>query len=99
MKIVADMSLYPLKDGPVPDIIDFIRELREQDGIEIVSNQLSTQVRGEFEAVTSAVSRCMRAAMAAPNTVVLVVKYLNVDLEIGRAPTLTPPLAPPADVG
>jgi hypothetical protein len=29
--------------------------------------------------------------MAAPNTVVLVVKYLNVDLAIGRAPTLTPP--------
>ena len=29
--------------------------------------------------------------MEAPNTVVLVVKYLNVDLEIDRAPTLTPP--------
>jgi uncharacterized protein YqgV (UPF0045/DUF77 family) len=91
MNIVADMSLYPLKDGAVPDIIDFIRELRRQDGIEIVSNQLSTQVRGEFEAVTGAVNRCLRKAMAAPNTVVLVVKYLNVDLEIGRAPTLTPP--------
>jgi uncharacterized protein YqgV (UPF0045/DUF77 family) len=91
MNIVADMSLYPLKDGAVPDIIDFIRELRRQDGIDIVSNQLSTQVRGEFEAVTGAVNRCLRKAMAAPNTVVLVVKYLNVDLEIGRAPTLTPP--------
>jgi uncharacterized protein YqgV (UPF0045/DUF77 family) len=91
MKIVADMSLYPLKDGAVPDIIDFIRDLRGQDGIEIVSNQLSTQLRGEFEAVTGAVNRCMRKAMAASNTVVLVVKYLNVDLEIGRAPTLTPP--------
>ena len=30
MNIVADMSLYPLKDGPVPDIIEFIREMREQ---------------------------------------------------------------------
>jgi len=91
MNIVAEMSLYPLKDGAVPAIIDFIRELRRQDGIEIVSNQLSTQVRGEFEAVTGAVNRCLRKAMAAPNTVVLVVKYVNVDLEIGRAPTLTPP--------
>jgi uncharacterized protein YqgV (UPF0045/DUF77 family) len=91
MNIVAEMSLYPLKDGAVPDIIDFIRDLRRQDGIEIVSNQLSTQVRGEFEAVTGAVKRCLRKAMAAPNTVVLVVKYVNVDLEIGRAPTLTPP--------
>jgi len=41
--------------------------------------------------VTGAVDHCLRHAMDAPNTVVLVVKYLNVDAEIGRAPTLTPP--------
>jgi len=91
MRITAEMSLYPLSDWPIPGIIDFIRELGAQQGIEIVSNQLSTQLRGEFDAVTSAINRCMRQAMEAPNTVVLVVKYLNVDLEIGRAPTLTPP--------
>ena len=91
MNIVADLSLYPLKDGPIPDIIEFIREMRQQGGIQIVSNQLSTQLRGELEAVTGAINHCMRKAMAAPNTVVLVVKYLNVDLEIGRAPSLTPP--------
>ncbi len=92
MNIVAEMSLYPLKNGAVPDIIDFIRELQAQPGIEIVSNQLSTQLRGDFDAVTGAIQRCLRKAAAAPNTVVLVVKYLNVDLEIGRAPTLTPPV-------
>jgi uncharacterized protein YqgV (UPF0045/DUF77 family) len=91
MNIVADMSLYPLKDGPVPEIIRFIRKLRERNGLEIVTNQLSTQLRGEFEVVTSAINDCMQLAMSAPNTVVLVVKYLNVDLEIGRLPTLTPP--------
>ena len=90
MNIVADLSLYPLKDGPIPEIIDFIREMRHQDGIEIVTNQLSTQLRGEFEAVTGAINHCMRRTMAAPNTVVLVVKYLNVDIEIGRTPSLTP---------
>ena len=47
-------------------------------------------MRGEFEAVTGAINRCMRKVMGASNTVVLVVKYLNVDLEIGRAPSLTP---------
>jgi len=91
MNITTEMSLYPLKNGPVPEIIDFIRDLRQQPDIEIVSNQLSTQLRGEFDAVTSAINRCMRKVMQAPNTVVLVVKYLNVDLEIGRAPSLTPP--------
>lgn len=91
MKIVADLSLYPLKNGPVPEIIKFIKTLREQDGIEIVTNQLSTQLRGDFAAVTGAINHCMRNVMeASGNTVVLVVKYLNVDLEIGRAPSLTP---------
>jgi len=91
MKIVADLSLYPLKDGPVPEIIRFIRDLREQDGLEIVTNQLSTQLRGEFEVVTGAINRCMRTVMeASDNTLVLVVKYLNIDAEIGRPPSLTP---------
>lgn len=90
MKIVADMSLYPLRDGPVPRIIEFIKELREQDGVEIVTNQLGTQVRGEFEAVTGAINHCMHKAMEAPNTVVLVVKYLNIDVELNRPPSLTP---------
>ena len=91
MNIVAEMSLYPLKDGAVPEIIEFIEAMRRQQGIEVVTNQLSTQLRGDFDAVTAAVNRCMRRAMAAPATVVLVVKYLNVDLEIGRTPSLTPP--------
>jgi uncharacterized protein YqgV (UPF0045/DUF77 family) len=91
MKIVADMSLYPLKDGPIPDIIEFIKELQVQRGIEIVTNQLGTQLRGEFEAVTAAINNCMRKAMEAPNTVILVVKYLNIDAEINREPSLTPP--------
>ena len=90
MNIVAEMSLYPLKDGPVPNIIAFIREMREQPGIDIVSNQLSTQVSGSFEAVTGAVNHCMEKAMDSPDTVVLVVKYLNVEKELDRAPTLTP---------
>ena len=90
MIIVADLSLYPLKDGPVPAIIEFIEELQDQDGIEIVTNQLSSQLRGEFEVVTGAINRCMRKAMTAANTVILVVKYLNIDAEIERAPSLTP---------
>lgn len=90
MNIVAEMSLYPLKDGPIPTIISFIKELRGQPGIETVSNQLSTQVSGSFDAVTAAVNHCMKKAMEAPQTVVLVVKYLNIEKDLDRAPTLTP---------
>jgi uncharacterized protein YqgV (UPF0045/DUF77 family) len=90
MNIVAEMSLYPLKDGPIPTIISFIREMQQQDGIEIVTNQLSSQISGEFDAVTAAVNHCMRKVMESSDTVVLVVKYLNISKELERAPTLTP---------
>lgn len=89
MRIVAELSMYPLNDDPVPAIIDFIHELRARDGLEIVTNQMSTQLRGEYDDVTSAVNGCMRVAMTALDKVVLVVKYLNIDLPIASDPSLT----------
>ena len=89
MKMVADMSLYPLKNEPIPDIIEFIKDLQQRSGIEIVSNQLTTQICGEFEAVTSAINECMKKTMQAPNTVVLMVKYLNVEKSLQATPSLT----------
>jgi len=91
MNIVADMSLYPLKDGPIPTIIEFIEDLQIQEDIKLVTNQLGTQLSGDFEAVTGAINQCMQRAMRAPNTVVLVVKYLNIDVDLESAPSLTPP--------
>ena len=86
MRITAEMSLYPLDRDFVGPITAFIRTLREQPGLEVVTNQMSTQVRGDFAAVASAVDRCLEQAMAGTPTAVLVVKYLNADLDIGNAP-------------
>ena len=86
MRIVAELSLYPLNDNPIPDIIGFIHRLREREGLDIVTNQMSTQLRGEYESVTAAVNECMFEAMSAINKMVLVVKYLNVDLPITSDP-------------
>ncbi len=89
MIITAELSLYPLRDGAIPAIVDFIRDLQGCEGLEIVTNQLSTQLRGEFDVVTGAIDACMKRVMErSGGTVVLVIKYLNVDKPIGRAPDL-----------
>jgi uncharacterized protein YqgV (UPF0045/DUF77 family) len=88
MRITAELSLYPLAPDFVGHITDFIVELRREPGLEIVTNQMSTQVRGEFDAVLGAVSRCTRAAMGRVHPVVLVAKFLNADLDIARLPTV-----------
>ncbi len=89
MEITAELSMYPLNADYKPPIIDFIMDLREQPGIAIVTNQLSTQLRGEFQAVTSAINRCMQHAMQAERRVIFTVKYLNVGLDITKVPELS----------
>jgi uncharacterized protein YqgV (UPF0045/DUF77 family) len=88
MRITVELSLYPLSDDFLVHITDFIVQLRREPGLEIVTNQMSTQVRGEFDAVVSAVSRCTRSAMERVHPVVLVAKLLNADLDIAAAPTV-----------
>lgn len=88
MKITLDISMYPLDADYKPSIKSFIRDLRGHAGLELVTNQMSTQVRGEFDAVMGAVNACMKEAMAANDKVVFVSKCLNGDLDISRAPDL-----------
>lgn len=89
MRITADMSMYPLADEYKPAIISFIKELHEVEGLEVVTNQLSTQMRGEFEVVTGAINSCLKKSMIEQGKLVLVVKYLHADLDIAAAPDLT----------
>lgn len=91
MRITVELSLYPLAPDFVGPITDFIVLLRREPGLEVVTNQMSTQVRGEFDAVTAAVNRCTRAAMERVHPVVLVAKFLNADLDITAAPAAGAP--------
>jgi uncharacterized protein YqgV (UPF0045/DUF77 family) len=86
MRITAEISLYPLNEQFTDDIKDFILRLRAEPGLEIVTNQLSTQLRGEFAAVTGALGRCMARSMEEGGPRVFVVKYVNADLPIASAP-------------
>jgi uncharacterized protein YqgV (UPF0045/DUF77 family) len=90
MNITAEVSLYPLTETFVTPIRDFILELRRQPGIEVVTNQMSTQIRGDFDAVTTALNRGMRQAMQHGAHLAFVVKYLSADLPIGTTPRIEP---------
>ena len=88
MKITADISMYPLNADHRPAIKDFIRRLRRYDELTLVTNQLSTQINGEFDAVTGALNHCIRESMAAQDKVVFVARYLSADLDITRLPEI-----------
>jgi uncharacterized protein YqgV (UPF0045/DUF77 family) len=88
MQIVAELSMYPLSEAFEPAIIAFIHDLKGHEGLEVVSNQMSTQVHGAYDTVTSAINESMRRVMEGPGKVVIVVKYLNADLDIHSEPEL-----------
>ncbi len=88
MRITVDVSMYPLDQDFITPIKDFIRSLRRCSGLELTTNQMSTQVRGDFDAVTAAINACMKQTMQGGSKAVFVTKYINADLEIQRAPDI-----------
>jgi hypothetical protein len=81
------MSLYPLQSQPLEKILAFIETISSRSDVEVVVNQLSTQVRGELGAVMCAVTAAIERSFGAGGGQALVLKILNADLPIGEPPT------------
>jgi uncharacterized protein YqgV (UPF0045/DUF77 family) len=88
MKITVELSLYPLQDDPIPVITRFIADLVAEPGVQAVSNQMSTQLRGDLTAVLRIVERALRRSFVASRHQVLVAKFINADLPIAEPPAL-----------
>ena len=88
MNITVDISMYPLDADYKPAIKSFIRELRKHDGLTLVTNQMSTQINGEYDAVMAAINNCIRDSMQQQDKVVFVARYLSADLDITRLPDI-----------
>ena len=88
MQITAELSLYPLETDYLPRVVSFVKELLGSSEIEIVVNQMSTQLRGEFSEVTRIVNRALERSFSDGGAQALVVKYLNADLPISEEPDL-----------
>ena len=90
MRVTAEMSLYPLQGQPLEKILAFIETITSDARLEVVVNQLSTQVRGELGAVMSTITTAIERSFEAGGAQALVLKILNADLPIGDPPVLEP---------
>lgn len=87
MILSAELSLYPLADEYLPPIEDFIARLRNCAGLVVVTNAMSTQLRGEHSVVMTAVSDLLADSAARYGAQVLVCKFIPLSLEIDEMPT------------
>lgn len=88
MRVTAEMSLYPLQGQPIEKILGFIETIKADARLEVVVNQLSTQVRGELRVVMSVLESAIERSFAAGGSQALVLKILNADLPIAAPPVL-----------
>ena len=88
MQVSVDISLYPLVADYEPPIIDFIQRLNQYSGFDIHTNQLSTQLSGDYDQIMSALTQCMKESLASDTTMSFVLKVLNVSVAPGAAAAL-----------
>ena len=77
MHIAVDISLYPLAEGFIPPIKDFIGRIGSHEELRVVTNAMSTQVSGELSVVMPALEQEMAATFAARHRSVFVMKVLG----------------------
>lgn len=77
MHVAVEMSLYPLTEEFIPPILDFIERLKARPGLVVVTNSMSTQVSGEYDAVFGALQEEIRRSLIGPRRAVFVMKVLG----------------------
>ncbi len=77
MRVAVDISLYPLADDFIPPIKDVIERLNTYESIEVVTNPMSTQLRGEYDDVMAAISQEVKTSFETTPKAVFAIKILN----------------------
>lgn len=77
MQVAVDISLYPLDKNFIPPIKDIIDRLNAHDEIEVVTNPMATQLRGEYDVVMDALKTEIRKTFDAVPKAVFAIKILN----------------------
>ena len=79
-RVSVDISLYPLTEEYKVPILNFIRELQRRPGLDVVTNPLSTQVHGPFDAVWATLGELLPASFGESYLQVAVLKIVSVDV-------------------
>jgi len=77
MEISVDISMYPLqKDFEVP-ILAFIEMLEKEASVEVVRNELSTQVHGDYKVIMALLEKEMFSVFTEIPDSIFVMKFIG----------------------
>lgn len=81
MRVAVDISLYPLDADFIPPIKDVIERLNRYPNIEVVTNPMATQLRGDYDVVMQALQTELRTTFERVPKAVFAIKILNNPLD------------------
>jgi len=77
MRVAVDISLYPLDTDFIPPIEDVIDRLNAYESIDVVTNPMATQLRGEYDEVMDVLKREIGTTFEQIPKAVFAIKILN----------------------
>ena len=80
MRVAVDISLYPLADDFIPPIKDVIERLNANSSVEVLTNTMSTQIRGDYDVVMAALNQEIKKTFEQCPKGVFAIKILNTPL-------------------
>jgi len=77
MDIGVEISLYPLHQQYIPPIEDFIARINRDGALRVVTNSMSTQIFGDYDAVMQRLLPELRTTFEHNDKAVFVMKVLG----------------------
>lgn len=84
MKLVAEISMYPLKDDYITPIREFIERLNQYEYLDVVTTATSTTVSGDNQALMQVLCEEMARSHEEVGQAIFVCKFLNGDCMGGK---------------
>ncbi len=77
MEISVDISMYPLQKEFEAPILAFIAELEKEQSVEVVRNELSTQVHGDYKVIMALLEKKMYSVFTEIPDSIFVIKFVG----------------------
>jgi uncharacterized protein YqgV (UPF0045/DUF77 family) len=77
MEISVDISMYPLQKEFEAPILAFISKLEKESSVELVRNELSTQVHGDYKTIMALLEKEMFSVFTEIPDSIFVLKFVG----------------------
>ncbi|MCO7224368.1 YkoF family thiamine/hydroxymethylpyrimidine-binding protein [Pleionea sp. CnH1-48] len=79
MKLVAEISLYPLQEDYVAHILTFIERINEYENLEVQTHATCTIIKGDYQHLMSVLATEMERSHQEVGQAIFVCKFLKGD--------------------